>query len=377
MNTKRFTTVIILVLGLLLSMSVGLGTAHEAQDDPSPANPEALSASVGLMIPVQGQLTNLSGIPLHGNYNLTLSVYDVQTGGTPKCADSQLVSINNGLFNANVKGCTVEDIDGKQLYLGVEVESDGEMTPRQPLYPVPYAYSLVQGAISRGSLPFQPMFTAQNSNNLGGIGLDGFASSNNGVNYGVWGRSQSPQGYAGYFQNTGSGGVDIKAGGSGIIQSAAKSYLFVPGANLIKQYNTDTTEWIISGSSAAVTRGTDGGSKHILIPITIPAVLYGQSVRVTQITVYYSCPDAVDNHISNTQLFKNTDAESSDSLISSSDATKDQDSSTPDNYTYNTKSAHNLLSPDEGFLSLDLTLQFVADNERIIIGGVRLTLEHE
>ena len=44
--------------------------------------------------------------------------------------------------------CTSDDIDGRQLWLGVHVLGDlEEMTPRQPIYPVPYAWSLRPGAI--------------------------------------------------------------------------------------------------------------------------------------------------------------------------------------------------------------------------------------
>jgi hypothetical protein len=39
MNTKRFVTIFILVLGLLLILSVGLSAAQEAQDDPPPLEP--------------------------------------------------------------------------------------------------------------------------------------------------------------------------------------------------------------------------------------------------------------------------------------------------------------------------------------------------
>ncbi len=378
MNTKRFVTIFILVLGLLLILSVGLSAAQEAQDDPPPLEPMSADAvPVENRIPIQGRLTDAGGSPLHGKFFVTFRVYDEDTGGTSLCDDTHPVIVNNGLFNTTIEGCTPAEINGKQLYLGIEVESDGEMTPRQPLYPVPYAYSLVPGADLRGNLGLQPMFAVENSNSFGGIGLEGFASATSGVNWGVWGHSQSPDGIAGYFQNTASGGVDIKAGGTGIIQSAAKTYLFVPGANFIKQGSSNSTEWVIAGSSAKIYRGSTEGPKTILIPITIPAVLYGQPVRVTQIRVYYKCPEAVDNYITRTRLSKNTDADSYVDLILTADADQDRTSTTADFYTIDTLTAHNLLSANEGFLTLHLDLQFVEDYELIIIGGVRLTLEHD
>ena len=378
MNTKRFVTIFILVLGLLLILSVGLSAAQEAQDDPPPLEPWSMDAvPVNKTIPIQGRLTNAGGSPLNGDYNLTLRVYDDVTGGTLLCDDTHLVSVSDGLFNTAIEGCTPADIDGKQLYLGIEVESDGEMTPRQPLSLVPYAYSLVPGADLRGALGIQPMFTVENTGSFGSIGLRGYASATSGLNMGVMGDSNSPGGYGGWFANTASGGVDLKAAGTGIFQSSAKTYLFVPGANFIKESSADSTTWTISGSSIGVERGATGGSKYIKIPITIPAVLYGQPVRVTQIRVYYKCPDAVDNFITKTQLSKNTDADSSVDLISTADADQDRTSTSATYYTIDTITAHNLLSENEGFLTLHLSLQFVEDDESIIIGGVRLTLEHD
>jgi hypothetical protein len=313
---------------------------------------------------------------LHGKFFVTFRVYDEDTGGTSLCDDTHPVIVNNGLFNTAIEGCTPSEINGKQLYLGIEVESDGEMTPRQPLYPVPYAYSLVPGADLRGNLGLQPMFAVENSNSFGGIGLEGFASATSGVNWGVWGHSQSPDGIAGYFQNTASDGVDIKAGGTGIIQSAAKTYLFVPGANFIKEGSSNSTDWVIAGSSARIYRGSTEGPKTILIPITIPAVLYGQPVRVTKIRVYYKCENT-SNYITRTQLYKNTDADSSVDLILTADADQDRTSTSATYYTIDTITAQNLLSAGQGFLTLQLRLQFHPEPSFITIGGVRLTLEHD
>jgi len=376
MNTKRFVTIFILVLGLLLILSVGLSAAQEAQDDPPPLEPWSVDAvPVKKTIPIQGRLTNAAGSPLNGDYNLTLRVYDDVTGGTLLCDDTHLVSVSDGLFNTAIEGCTPADIDGKQLYLGIEVKSDGEMTPRQPLSPVPYAYSLVPGADLRGDLPFTSMFFAQNSSSSGGQGLHGKASATSGGNIGVYGSSWSPEGYGGWFVNNASGGVDLKAAGTGIIQSTAKTYLFVPGANFITQISVLEPGWLISGSSVSILNSSFTGTKTILIPITIPAVLYGQPVRVTQIRVsYYS---SSDSSITNTQLYKNTDAASKVNLISDTDADDVWDSTTADDYTFDTITAHNLLSADQGFLTLELKLQFDGINSAITIGGVRLTLEHD
>ena len=47
------------------------------------------------------------------------------------CGETKHVQVVNGLFNTSQEGCTPENIYGQQLYLGIEVESGGEMTSRQ------------------------------------------------------------------------------------------------------------------------------------------------------------------------------------------------------------------------------------------------------
>ena len=378
MNTRRFVTILILVLGLLLTLSVGLSAARDAQDDPPPLDPVSVDAvPVKNMLSVQGRLTNAGGSPLSGDYNLTFRVYDDDSGGNLLCEDTLLVTVDNGLFNTAIDDCRPSDIYGYQLYLSVEVESDGEMTPRQPLYPVPYAYSLVWGGRLKGSLGGQPMYTFETSSGDYATAVKGYASATSGQNFGVEGVSKSGNGYGGYFENTNSGGVALKAAGSGKIQSSAQTYLFVPGANFIKNNSGDTTEWQIEGATARIASGTSGTVvRYIRIPITIPAVLYGQPVRVTQIKVYYRCPNS-DTWITETRFTKNTDADSNVGLISTSDGDLNRTSTIATSYTIDTISPANLLSADQGFLTLRLGMRWIADGPEMYIGGVRLTLEHD
>ncbi len=105
-------------------------------------------AAVGAKIPIQGRLTDRSGNPVaDGNYNITASIYNVSSGGTALCSDADTVSVSNGLFTMNINHCDSDDINGRQLYLGIKVGTDAEMTPRQAIYPVPYAWSLRPGAV--------------------------------------------------------------------------------------------------------------------------------------------------------------------------------------------------------------------------------------
>jgi len=103
--------------------------------------------------------------------------------------------------------CSASDIDGKQLYLGIQVGSDPEMTDRQAIYPVPYAFSLRPGAQISGTLSSDAILHIENWG-TGGRGLRAYAMDESSTNYGVIGASRSPNGYGGYFYNNG-GGVGL------------------------------------------------------------------------------------------------------------------------------------------------------------------------
>jgi hypothetical protein len=76
------------------------------------------------------------------------------------------------------------------------------MTPRQVIYPVPYALSLVPGAVisTSGYPALHIEFTSPS-----GRALRAYASATSGTNYGVVGASSSPNGYGGYFYDDADG----------------------------------------------------------------------------------------------------------------------------------------------------------------------------
>ena len=104
-------------------------------------------------IPIQGRLTDVNGIPLNGTYTVTLSVYDAAVGGAFLCGNLfTALEVTNGLFNNSLDFCdTLNAFEGDQMYLGVQVGADPEMTPRQPIQGVPYAFNLKPGAVIKGA----------------------------------------------------------------------------------------------------------------------------------------------------------------------------------------------------------------------------------
>jgi len=207
METRRRLTVsgiLILIVVVALALAAGFtlaqGSGPEGEID-APSGPED-TTEVSSVVPIQGRLTDADGNPLTGLYVIRAALYTAPTGGTMLCSGTKYVTVDNGLFNMYLdsgNGCTSAVIDGKQFYLGITVGNDPEMTPRQEIYPVPYAWSLRPGAVISGTTS-NAIVHIENWD-ASGRGLRAYAMSQTGTNYGIVGVSRSPNGFGGYFYN--------------------------------------------------------------------------------------------------------------------------------------------------------------------------------
>jgi len=233
---KQWILIGMVSLALLLLLAVGLtvrpGAGEALAQEPGPggdtrtAGDEA-EAAVSAEIPIQGRLTDASGNPISGTRTMTFTLYTSSVGGTAVCQDADPVSVVNGLFSARMGYCTASDINGQQLYLGIQVEDDLEMTPRQAILPVPYAWSLRPGANISGTVASDAILHAENWA-ANGRGLRGWARAASGVNYGVIGGSWSPDGYGGYFDNDGGGyALGVEGGVSVTVNAGAAKLISV------------------------------------------------------------------------------------------------------------------------------------------------------
>ncbi len=206
---------LLIILSLLLVVSVGLAQAQGPgpEGEGQSQGVDTVSAILGDAIPIQGQLTDASGIPLTGDHSVTFSIYDDPAAGNLLCATNyNPLPMTDGLFSITVTGCVDLAIAGEQLYLGIQVDADAEMTPRQPIYAVPYARSLRPGVDIRGAVDSASILAVYNTSTLDGSkGLYADVQGASGVNYGVLARSSSPDGYAGWFANSAVNGVGLYA----------------------------------------------------------------------------------------------------------------------------------------------------------------------
>ncbi len=110
----------------------------------------AIAAPPPRTINYQGFLTTNAGVPVNGNQVLTFRLYDALTAGNLLWSDTQLaVPVTNGVFNTVLGQASPQTpfpsalIFDQQYFLTVAVNSDPEMSPRQPLQMVPHAYRAV------------------------------------------------------------------------------------------------------------------------------------------------------------------------------------------------------------------------------------------
>jgi hypothetical protein len=366
---------------LLLALAAGLSQAQGPEPPGEGVQPEGevgVEAAVDAQIPIQGRLTDASGNPLNGNYSITARIYNVSSDGTALCSDTDTVPVSNGLFNMYISHCTSTILNGQQLWLGIKVGTDAEMTERQPIYPVPYAFSLIPGALISDTMSGTPL----NVYNHGtGWGLDVYSAGHDAV-HGRTGSSDHA-GVAGVSWGSGIGvygesatGVAIRAAGTGVIQSTAKSYLWISGNALQKANSADTTVFIYDlYGGYRVQGGSDWiHNKTVLVPVTIPGQLYGQNITVTGLDLYYNTSDDLTG-ITVSAMRRQNGVGAGDLIFR--DET-DYVCPVPGQCVKHWDlTQNNVLSDQRGILYIALQLSFASDTAYVNIGGVRLTLEHD
>ncbi len=98
------------------------------------------AGNIPKLISYQGVLTDDSGTPLTGSYNLTFKIYDDTTGGNLKWSETQNgVQVQEGLFNVHLGKETALNLPFDESYW-LEVQVGEETMPRLRFTSVGYAY---------------------------------------------------------------------------------------------------------------------------------------------------------------------------------------------------------------------------------------------
>jgi len=175
-------------------------------------------------------------------------------------------------------------------------------------------------------------------------------------------------------------GVAIAAGGTGIITSSAKSYLWISGSD-IQPWSTNDSTVITMDSIGGVyvERGADPGVKYVALPVTIPGVLYGQNAKVTGISIYFSAETEFDG-IADVRVRRQvgTCPGCFVDLLHDNTPHDCEIGVEPDGciLTYSLDT-NNVLSVSSGVLHIGLGFNFSGAETYVQVGGVRLTVEYE
>ena len=91
----------------------------------------SLSGQIQQSISYQGLLTDASGNPLNGNYDLTFKLYTGLAGGSRIWQENQNASVADGVFNVILGSINPLNLPfDKTYWLGVTVSNDSELEPR-------------------------------------------------------------------------------------------------------------------------------------------------------------------------------------------------------------------------------------------------------
>ncbi len=116
-----------------------------------------LLGQIPTTISYQGILTQTDGTPVaDDNYNLTFRLYSQPSSGNPIWEETQLLSTQDGLFNAILGTNNPLDLPFDQTYfLGISINGGDELTPRLQLTATPY--SLNARTVADGSITQQKL----------------------------------------------------------------------------------------------------------------------------------------------------------------------------------------------------------------------------
>lgn len=139
-----FRTQLLMNIATLLLVATMLLVSHTFANPPAPsADLAATIATAPSTISYQGHLTDANGQPINTATPMTFRLYTTATGGTALWTEERTganaVPVTNGLFNVLLGSVTPMDtaLFNQALWLGISINGEAEMTPREPFTGVP------------------------------------------------------------------------------------------------------------------------------------------------------------------------------------------------------------------------------------------------
>jgi len=183
------------ILSMILLLTLSSHSTTLAQESPveEDASAPEIRAVISPMISYQGRLVE-SGVPANGDRLMSFSIErtdEVEIWSMPAAA----VSVSNGLFQVNLGPFAESVVSQMHQDLWLTVQVEGTDLPPQQLLGAPYAFSLVPGAVIRGTSTTVPMLSVSNES---GLGISGHSVSS----YGVYATSTNKEGLRGSSTNS-------------------------------------------------------------------------------------------------------------------------------------------------------------------------------
>lgn len=382
----------IVFVGLLL----GLGAVEisRAQEPILPGDLQDVTTPAGMTadtdaISIQGRLTDSSGAPLHGLYDIVFRLYTDSIGSIPICENLKSVNVSHGLFSERIYDCKshIQYVE-YPVYLGISVGGDPEMMPRTPIDPVPAAWDLRSPSFIDGYDMDSYLLYVHNISTGGAIfawcdyctalfalGNSSYAPALKAYNSFGPGLKTSSQSGIGLVAESESG-IAVHAAGTGRIKSEADTYLFISGNSLEKSTSTDTTIFMYDsyGGYKVYGGGDWANPKTVILPVSIVGVQYGQSYTLSQFDLFYQTSDAT-TFIGIFAMRRQNGVGNGDLIL------KDESDYICPMPTQCNKiwflTQNNVLSLDHGILYIALQLNFSSADAWITIGGAQLHLVQE
>lgn len=112
-----------------------------------------VQAAVPHLINYQGRLTDASGVPLNGSYNITFRIYDAESAGNLLWQETQSgIVVQKGIFSTLLGSTTNLDLPfDKAYFLEVKV-GDEVMSPRQRITGSGYAIRAEKAEAAEGQI---------------------------------------------------------------------------------------------------------------------------------------------------------------------------------------------------------------------------------
>jgi len=99
------------------------------------------NAEIPRLINYQAKLADSNGNPITGTKPITFKIYDSPTSNISLWGETQQVTFQNGVFNVLLGSEEDLELDfDKPYYLGIKVDEDAEMNPRQQITTSAYAF---------------------------------------------------------------------------------------------------------------------------------------------------------------------------------------------------------------------------------------------